>query len=215
MALLRRGKVEPPDDLEDVAVDALADEADEGEPEGALASYKVIYRGGLPEHPKAKVSGLFFAVNPDEFRISPTKTAKRWWAEDLRIPYVAVRRFEIVGRHVGTAEALLGGLNSRQLNQDNNIHITFDRGGVDTLLRLEMLTGVSVMGQAKKCAELTDRLRTHGILNKFGQRAEAPATSTSTGDIPVQIEALAKLRDAGILSEEEFQSKKTELLSRL
>jgi len=60
MALLRRGKVEPPDDLEDVAVDALADEADEGEPEGALASYKVIYRGGLPEHPKAKVSGLFF-----------------------------------------------------------------------------------------------------------------------------------------------------------
>ncbi|MCH5348403.1 MAG: SHOCT domain-containing protein [Oscillospiraceae bacterium] len=34
-------------------------------------------------------------------------------------------------------------------------------------------------------------------------------------DIPEQIEKLAELKDKGILSEEEFQTKKTELLSRL
>ncbi len=39
-------------------------------------------------------------------------------------------------------------------------------------------------------------------------------TSVSS-DIPEQIEKLAALKDKGIISEEEFQSKKTELLSRL
>jgi hypothetical protein len=48
-----------------------------------------------------------------------------------------------------------------------------------------------------------------------------PATGSSTGvassadDIFAMIEKLAKLRDAGAVSEDEFQAKKTELLSRL
>ncbi len=37
----------------------------------------------------------------------------------------------------------------------------------------------------------------------------------STQDIPEQIEKLSALKDKGIISEEEFQSKKTELLSRM
>jgi len=42
-----------------------------------------------------------------------------------------------------------------------------------------------------------------------------PIESTATADISATIENLAQLRDKGILSEEEFQQKKTELLSRL
>lgn len=38
---------------------------------------------------------------------------------------------------------------------------------------------------------------------------------TQSSDIPDQIEKLSALKDKGIISEEEFQSKKTELLSRL
>ena len=37
----------------------------------------------------------------------------------------------------------------------------------------------------------------------------------SAEDILAQLEKLGKLRDAGIVSEEEFQSKKTEMLRRL
>ncbi len=42
-----------------------------------------------------------------------------------------------------------------------------------------------------------------------------PIESSATTDISATIENLAQLRDKGILSEEEFQQKKTELLSRL
>ncbi len=46
--------------------------------------------------------------------------------------------------------------------------------------------------------------------------AEAePIESSATTDISATIENLAQLRDKGILSEEEFQQKKTDLLSRL
>ena len=42
-----------------------------------------------------------------------------------------------------------------------------------------------------------------------------PAESSAATDISATIESLAQLRDKGILSEEEFQQKKAELLSRL
>jgi Short C-terminal domain len=41
------------------------------------------------------------------------------------------------------------------------------------------------------------------------------AAQVSTPSIPEQISQLAALRDAGILTEEEFNAKKAELLSRL
>ena len=50
-------------------------------------------------------------------------------------------------------------------------------------------------------------------------RPTTPTARESTGppshDIPGQIAKLAELRDAGILSEEEFADKKAELLRRL
>lgn len=46
------------------------------------------------------------------------------------------------------------------------------------------------------------------------EKPEAEKAPVST-DIPEQIEKLSVLKDKGIISEEEFQSKKTELLSRL
>jgi hypothetical protein len=43
----------------------------------------------------------------------------------------------------------------------------------------------------------------------------APASASGEVDIPDQIKKLADLRDAGVLSENEFSAKKTELLKRL
>lgn len=55
------------------------------------------------------------------------------------------------------------------------------------------------------------------ITKNEAQKTEAPVTSDATdkSNIPEQIEKLAALKDKGIISEEEFQNKKTELLSRL
>ena len=48
-----------------------------------------------------------------------------------------------------------------------------------------------------------------------GQAAKAEDTDPSKGDIPELITELDELRQKGIISEEEFQAKKTELLARL
>lgn len=48
------------------------------------------------------------------------------------------------------------------------------------------------------------------------QPTAAPAPAPQSGGTPVeQLRQLAELRDAGILSEEEFTSKKAEILARM
>ncbi len=42
-----------------------------------------------------------------------------------------------------------------------------------------------------------------------------PGSSGTGASIPEQIQALARLRDQGVLTEAEFESKKQELLKRL
>lgn len=190
------------------------EDVDEPGSQDALVSYKVNYRGGHPDYPKPKVSGLNFGIYPDRFELQPTNAAKKWF-RGLSIPYSQVRDLQIVARNVGTAEALLGGLNSRQLNQDNHIHISYDSDGHPIVLRLEMLTGVSVMGQAKKCRELEDRLRNLGVRDKFSLGISMAPVLPSSDDILDQIAKLAALKSEGILSDDEFQAKKAELLGRL
>ncbi|SFS93811.1 hypothetical protein [Saccharopolyspora flava] len=127
-----------------------------------LASYTVTYRGGLPGLPKAKSGGVNLAVWADRFALTG-KSGSRFWS-DLVIPYTSVSDVTIAGRQVSTFEAIAGGLDSRQLNQRNNIHIAFtDDDGRSLVLRLEMLTGFVIPAQAKRCAELQDLLRVNNI----------------------------------------------------
>lgn len=51
---------------------------------------------------------------------------------------------EIADRTVTTFDGLAAGLNSRQLNQKNNIHVSFLGADGPTVLRFEMLAGVTV-----------------------------------------------------------------------
>jgi hypothetical protein len=180
-----------------------------------LESYDVTYKGGLADLPKAKIGKIEWEIWEDHFQFNPTTGSKKFW-EPLTIPYAAVTDLVVVGRQVSTFEAMAGGLNSKQLNQDNNINIAYDSANGPSVLRLEMLSGVTVMGQAKKCLEMLDRLRAHQIVAKFGGRAtEGGAPTAAPADIPAQIQALAQLHAQGILSTEEFESKKSELLSRM
>jgi hypothetical protein len=87
-----------------------------GGPNGPeLFHYKVIYRGGLPEYPDKKVSGIILAVHSGAFALRPTMGSKGWF-RGLTIPYERVIGVTLEQRIVGTGQALLGGLNSRQLN---------------------------------------------------------------------------------------------------
>ena len=49
----------------------------------------------------------------------------------------------------------------------------------------------------------------------MGEKTVAPAPAPAADDIPTQIQKLASLKDAGILTEEEFTNKKAELLAKM
>ena len=58
-------------------------------------------------------------------------------------------------------------------------------------------------------------IRSKGKLTVTFVRSVAPSTASSNEGIAEQIEQLASLRDKGILTSEEFEAKKQDLLSRL
>ncbi len=77
-----------------------------------------------------------------------------------------------------------------------------------------MLTGVTIYNQAAKCREFMDLLRQKDILELIESKKN---TGNSQGgvDVVAQIEKLAKLKDAGVITEEEFNTKKAALLEKI
>lgn len=190
--------------------------------EGALVRYQVIYKGGFPMKPQKKTDSTTIGLNvmEDSFVFKPELLAKQQWfgENNLVVPYDRVTKIEIVKRQVSMSEYMMSGNgNSKSLEQLNNIHITYiNESDIETVLRVEMLTGTTVFAQAEKCNELMDLLRERQILNKFrGENNTSQAGASGGTDIMEQIEKLAALKEKGILSEEEFNAKKTELLSKL
>ena len=182
--------------------------------EGAIIRYEVIYLGGLPQYPKAKHgSAVGLNVMPDKFVFTKTGTSKDWFTE-YEIAYDKISELTIEKRTISNTEMLLGGGNDPNQQQENNICIAFETDdGTELMLRVEMLTGVTIYGQATKCREFMDVLRQNNILKMFKQKNTE--TVPAQQDVLAQIEKLAGLKAAGILSEEEFNQKKSELLQKL
>ena len=182
----------------------------EGAP-APIAEYKVNYRGGLAALPKAKVGGIMLQAWDDRFTFEPTVGSKKFW-QQLTVPCAAISDVQIVRRKVSTGEALLSSSqNQRNLEQDNNIHFHYtDAAGQPVVLRVEVLTGVTVTGQAKKAAEFNDLLQARGIRAQFQQTAP-PAGAGSVAD---ELAKLGQLLQQGILSPEEFASAKGRLLGQ-
>lgn len=179
---------------------------DESEP---LETYNVTYKGGVAALPKPKIGKIRFEVYPDRFEFQAGDiTSKKFW-EPIVLPYDSVSDLQIVDRTVSTFEGLAGGLDSRQLNQKNVILIAYGDG---QQLRFEMLSGFSVMGQAKKCVELEDRLRVHGIRSLFGNTPGSAAPLSESSDFAASLRELGELRDQGLLTPEEFDAQKAKLL---
>lgn len=180
-----------------------------------IAEYKVIYRGGFAQLPKAKAGGIELRYWPDRLTLTPTTGSKSWW-QPVELPYAAIHNLTIEQRQVSAAENLLSagkGGGSRDLATMNNIHLHYsDPTGRQMLLRLEMLTGVTVTGQAKKCAEMLDQLRANRILDQITTPgATAPVASAGVAD---ELAKLGQLAQQGLLSPEEFAAAKARLLGQ-
>ncbi len=181
--------------------------------EGAIIRYGVTYLGGLEQYPKSHLGEIGFNILPEMFYLKPTRSTSDWFS-DMVIMYDKVSKFEITTRQMTLTEQMLTN-DARSLEQDNNIEITYDdENGNEIVLRLEMLTGISVAGQAVKCREMIDLLRQKGILKRLNKASNAN-TQSSGESITDKLANLAKLKNSGVISEDEFNSKKAELLSKL
>lgn len=185
--------------------------------EGAVARYGFTYNGGLAKYPKKKVGEIGLNVMEDRFYLKPSNTADDWF-EEMTIPYNRIKSLEVVERTISNTEWLLSSSSSdmKSMEQKNNIEISYiDADDKSQLLRLEMLTGVSIYGQAKKCVEFMDVLRQNEVLEKFMKEEKKEASASPENDVLNQIEKLATLKEKGILSDEEYNQKKKELLKKL
>lgn len=183
--------------------------------EGLLETYGVTYLGGLPEYRKAKAGKIDLKIFRDRFEFHPTMATG--WFKKTVIPYDTVTDVQLADRQVSTVEAMLGGLDSRHLNQKNNIHVHYKGASGEYVLRVEMLSGITVMAQAGKCREFEDLLRTHGIRDRWAKRPEPPplphAASSSPPDIVSRLQQLAELKSAGHITQDEFDAAKLRLLT--
>ena len=170
----------------------------------------------LPEYKDMKIkSGMALGINimRDRFAITKTMATKDWF-NDMDIYYNQIKDIHIEKRTISNTEWILGAGDSANQQQENVICILFERNGQKINVRLEMLTGGTIYKQATKCKEFMDTLMQEGILDSIKNDSSHKATNNSN-DVLDQIKKLSELKDAGILSEEEFNSKKTELLSKL
>ena len=158
---------------------------------------------------------IIMDVMPDRFSFLPKELSKPWFP-GFELPYDRILSLELVEHMISTTESLLGsGSDNSDLRQKNVMEITYvDESGDEYVLRNEMLTGITIMGQARVCSEMMDFLRANKILKLFRgkQAAEAPAPQN---DPMEQLAKLSKLKEAGILTEEEFNQKKADLLAKL
>ena len=187
--------------------------------EGAIERYQVIYLGGFPNKPKRKIDSLSLGFNimEDCFIFKPEYLAKTEWFgdENFVIPYEKVYKLEVVKRQVSTTEHIMSNGDSKSLEQLNNIEISYiDDNGSEQMTRVEMLSGFTVYKQAEKCREFLDLLREHNILSKIN-KGKSKLSKYNCDDILQQIEKLSELREKGILSEDEFNKKKSSLLERM
>lgn len=187
--------------------------------EGGLIRYEVIYKGGHPDFQleKKKSPYILLDIMPDRFSFLAKPQSEDWFT-GFEIPYNRVVSLEIVERTISNAEMLLSsGSNNSDLRQKNVIEIKYlDEVGDEYVVRNEMLTGTTVMGQAKVCQEMIDLLRTKGIMKQFKGTENGHSANASGGDdVLSQIERLVKLKEQGILTEEEFANKKAVLLEQL
>lgn len=185
--------------------------------EGAITRYEFTYAGGLAQYPKLKAGAIGVNILEDCFYLKPTTSTIDWF-EEMAIPYAKISKLQIVKRKISNAEWLLSSSNSdmKAMEQENIIEISYkDADDKNQVLRLEMLTGVSIYGQAGKCVEFMDVLRQNNILDKFAGEEKKQESSGGQEDVLAQIEKLAKLKESGILTEEEFAQKKAELLAKM
>ena len=185
--------------------------------EGGLKRYEVTYRGGHPDYPMDKAIKSYPNINmdimPDRLSLIPKKLSEPWF-KGVDIPYEKIISIDIVERTMSFTESMLGSnSDNSDLRQKNVLEITYlDDENNEYVMRNEMLTGTSVMGQARVCLEMMDLLRANKIPQKFIGKANQNPSQAQPVDVTEQLKKYKELLDLGVITQEEFDTKKKQLL---
>lgn len=173
------------------------------------------------------VSGAEIIVTDAHLIISPLDTEGareilKVFAEIAKVPGIgdAIEKYEqtgltepiVIPRHT-IQRAVPSG--DGGLFTPPGIEITFTDGGTLDLGVLHSVFSPNIDPRNREARD--DLLMLLQTVPEVGDAAgvEVPPQPASSGDIPDQIRKLAELREAGIVSHEEFEAKKTQLLNRM
>ena len=166
-----------------------------------LAIYRVNYISGLPGRTKI-VPKIQMHLAEDGFHFQKKSDFH------LFIDYKQIQHFELVkggGSWRGTAGVMDSFL-------EKLFEITFISASNEKIrIRFEMYHFNLHIKNQDACRELARLLKECGFLN----HTQPSVLPTPTSDIPTQIAKLAELHQAGVLTTEEFEAKKAELLARM
>lgn len=158
----------------------------------------------------------------------PAGSSGNWWPEDLGMPsatgaqnniryayFPGTQRLAVeINGHVTVYDTLdhqISGV-SQQQSIGGSLTLTSQFGLVN-VADLPVISISGVMQQQKKPPAA--RAGVDRVTTEPTQKGTEPRSSAPEGDIFTAIERLAELKEKGILTEEEFATKKSELLSRL
>ena len=165
-----------------------------------LKSLKVRYTSGLSnltQAPKAITMELF----SEGFRFYGNNFPELW------IPYNCVSEFKISRDGLSLwRSSTMAYFNDRMIDI-----FYFNNEGEKATIKVEIPCPPFIFIPFTVRQELKAVMNEHGIFDKFASAKVA----NSSDEILSQIEKLAEMHKSGILTDEEFQAKKAELLSRI
>lgn len=165
------------------------------------------YREGLPEHPQESDNpGRIYIAAENIYFVDSKVVWKCGWTsvQEVGLDYFKPSGFRAV---------MAGGATARMLQQvKNNVAITYhDDHGTQWTAKFQVHGALSIPGEERKATELLGQIIRYKPL--FRKRLDS--TSPIAESPHSKIEALFALKEKGIISEEDFETKKRELLSKI
>jgi hypothetical protein len=165
------------------------------------------YQEGLPDHPQESDNpGRVYITDHNIYFVDSKIIWKCEWTSVLD---VGLDNF----RPSGFRAVMAGGANARMLQQvKNNIAITFvDEHGTQWTSKFQVHGALSIPGEERKATELLGHIIRFKPLFRKRLDSIRPVIEAPHS----KLEALFALKEKGVISEEDFEAKKAELLSKI
>jgi len=170
------------------------------------------YLGGHPDIEQRTIGNIF--VNKKGLFFDASMSPKYFYIPIQNIIKSEFKNEEQISKDV-TLTRLLAfgifafGLKKKRKEVQNYLVVTYDENGIENTIILESKNASALASAIIKARQL------YAKENPQEQVLDHAADKSAAEDIPGQIKKLAELMEQGILTQEEFENKKADLLSRM